>query len=156
MRRAEIACASALLILSGVVAWEAVRLDIGWGDIGPKGGFFPFWLAILLAASSLSVIIKAILSRGEQSRKPFLTWDRTRLVLTVLVPVALVAPLIETVGFYLTAFLYLFLYIWWTGRQPWLTTVAVSVLFPTLIYLIFERWFLIPLPKGVMEPYFFF
>jgi len=156
MRRAEIACASALLILSGVVAWEAVRLDIGWGDIGPKGGFFPFWLAILLAASSLSVIIKALLSREDQARKPFLTWDRTRSVLTVLVPVALVAPLVETVGFYLTAFLYLFLYIWWTGRQPWLTTVAVSVLFPTVIYLIFERWFLIPLPKGVMEPYFFF
>ncbi|MBI2364351.1 MAG: tripartite tricarboxylate transporter TctB family protein [Deltaproteobacteria bacterium] len=117
---------------------------------------FPFWLAILLAASSLSVIIKALLSREEQSQKPFLTWERTRSVLTVLVPLALVVPLIETVGFYLTAFLYLFLYIWWTGRQPWLTTVAVSVLFPTLIYLIFERWFLIPLPKGVMGPYVFF
>src|ERR671919_265957 len=40
MQRAEIACAVALLIVAGVVAREAIRLDMGWGDSGPKGAIF--------------------------------------------------------------------------------------------------------------------
>ncbi|MBI4524045.1 MAG: tripartite tricarboxylate transporter TctB family protein [Deltaproteobacteria bacterium] len=153
MQRAEIGCAIALLLLSGVTAWEAMRLDIGWGDIGPKGGFFPFWLAVLLAVSSLSVIIKALLSAKNQSLKPFLTRKQALSVLTVLLPMALVVPMVETVGFYLTSFLYLSFYIWWTGRQVWFVTLAVSLLFPIIIFLIFEKWFLLPLPKGLLEPY---
>jgi hypothetical protein len=83
----------------------------------------------------------------------FVTRERLRLVLMVLVPIALVVPLIETLGFYLTAFLYLFLYIRWTGQKPWLLTGAISFLFPIAIYLVFEKWFLIPLPKGLVESY---
>ena len=153
MRRAEIACAVALLIVAGVVGREAIRLDIGWGDVGPKGGFFPFWLAVILGSSSLFVLAKAVWSSKKRAGGAFVTQERLRLLLVVLVPIALVVPLIETVGFYLTAFLYLFLYIRWTGQQPWLLTGAISFLFPIAIYLVFEKWFLIPLPKGLVESY---
>ena len=153
MRRAEILCAVALLILAGVVAREAIRLDIGWGGIGPKGGFFPFWLAVLLGASSLVTLIRAVLASNRQAAEPFLTRERLGLVLTVLAPIVFVVPLIEIVGLYLTAFLYLFLYIWWTGRKSWFVVATISLVFPLAIYLIFEKWFLIPLPKGLLEAY---
>jgi putative tricarboxylic transport membrane protein len=153
MRRAEIACAVALLIVAGVVAREAIRLDIGWGESGPKGGFFPFWLAVILGSSSLSVLAKAVFIPTQRIGEPFLTRERLGLVLMVLVPIALVVPLIETFGFYLTAFLYLFFYIRWTGQKPWLVTGTISFLFPFAIYLVFEKWFLIPLPKGLVEAY---
>jgi hypothetical protein len=153
MRRAEIACAVALLILAGVVAREAIWLDIGWGDIGPKGGFFPFWLAVILGSSSLSILAQAVWGSEQRAGGAFVTRPRLRLVLMVLVPIALVVPLIETLGFYLTAFLYLFLYIRWTGQKPWLLTGSISFLFPIAIYLVFEKWFLIPLPKGLVESY---
>jgi hypothetical protein len=153
MQRAEIACAVVLLILAGVVAQEAIRLDMGWGDIGPKGGFFPFWLSVILGFSSLSVITRAILGWQKQTKKSFLTREQLVLLLTVLVPIALVVPLIEITGFYVTSFLYLSLYIWWAGRNSWLAIASISLLFPFVIYLIFETWFLIPLPKGYLGAY---
>src|ERR671919_87663 len=151
MRRAEIACAVVLLIISGVVAREAIQLEIGWGDSGPKGGFFPFWLAVILGSSSLSVLARAVFASKQRAGEPFLGRERLGSVLVVLAPIALVVPLIETVGFYLTAFLYLFFYIRWTGRKPWFMTGAISLLFPSAIYLVFEKWFLIPLPKGLLD-----
>jgi putative tricarboxylic transport membrane protein len=152
MQRAEIACAVALLIVAGVVAREAIRLDMGWGDIGPKGGFFPFWLAVILGSSSLSVLARAVFtSKQQRAGEPFLTRERLGLVLMVLVPIALVVPLVEIIGFYLTAFLYLSFYIRWTGRKPWWVTGSISFLFPFAIYWVFEKWFLIPLPKGLLQ-----
>ena len=153
MQRAETACALVLLLLAGIVAREAIRLEIGWGDIGPKGGFFPFWLAVLLGVASLTILVKSISTRKTDDVKSFLTRQRAGLLLTVLLPIALVVPSIAVVGFYLTAFFYLLLYIWWTGKKHWTVNLAVSLLFPIAIYLIFEKWFLIPLPKGMVEPY---
>ena len=46
MRKADIGVALLLLALAILVAWEALKLDIGWGVNGPEGGFFPFWLAV--------------------------------------------------------------------------------------------------------------
>ena len=153
MRRAETTCAIILLLLAGLVAREAVRLDIGWGDIGPKGGFFPFWLSVLLALSSLKILVSSLFGHDSDSEKPFITRNQLRLVLTVLLPIVLIVPSITVVGFYLTAFLYLFLYIWLTGKKPWFVVLSMSVLFPVAIYLIFEKWFLILLPKGMIEAY---
>lgn len=153
MQRAETACALILLLLAGVVAREAIRLDIGWGDIGPKGGFFPFWLSVLLALSSLKILISSFSRHNGNNARPFTTRNQLWLVLTVLVPIVLVVPSITVVGFYLTAFFYLALYIWWTGKKPWFVVLSISILFPVSIYLIFEKWFLIPLPKGMVEPY---
>jgi len=153
MKHAEIVCALVLLILAGVVAREAIRLDIGWGDIGPKGGFFPFWLSVLLALSSLKILVSCLFRQNGDSATPFVTRNRLWLVLTVLVPIALVVPSIRVAGFYPTAFFYLFLYIWWTGKKSWFVVLSVSLLFPLAIYMIFEKWFLIPLPKGMLEAY---
>jgi hypothetical protein len=150
MRRAEILCAVALLILAGVVAREGLRLDIRWGDSGPKGGFFPFWLAVILAGASASILFRAV-GMPKESGKPFLSADRLRSVLTAGAPMAVAVPLVGIIGLYPTACLYLLIYGRWTGRQRWFVTVAVSILFPAAIFLIFERWFLIPLPKGLLD-----
>ena len=152
MQRAERTCALVLLVLAGVIGREAILLDIGWGDIGPKGGFFPFWLSVLLALSSLTVLVSSVAKPQTGEQKPFVSRAQFGLFLTVLIPIALVVPFTYFVGFYITGFLYLSLYIWWTGKNRGLLVLSVSVLFPAAIYLIFEKWFLIPLPKGLIEP----
>ena len=48
MRAAEIVTASMLIFLGGIVLFDAVRLGIGWGMDGPRSGFFPFWLALIM------------------------------------------------------------------------------------------------------------
>jgi hypothetical protein len=39
----------------------------------------------------------------------------------------------------------------WLGKYSWLTVAAVAIGMPVIAYLIFERWFLVPLPKGPLE-----
>jgi hypothetical protein len=39
----------------------------------------------------------------------------------------------------------------WIGSHRWLTVAAVAVGVPVATFLIFERWFLVPMPKGPLE-----
>jgi hypothetical protein len=42
-------------------------------------------------------------------------------------------------------------YMRWIGRYGWVPIVLVAVLFPVLTFVIFETWFLVPMPKGPLE-----
>jgi putative tricarboxylic transport membrane protein len=149
VRRAEIATALVLLGLAALVMAEAIRLGPGWGDVGPRAGFFPFWLAVILGGASLWILVQALGASAARPSRPFFPPGAFRLVFTVLLPMAGAIALMEIVGFYLAALVYLLVYIRLTGRQSWTTTLAVGILFPVLTFLVFERWFLIPLPKGL-------
>lgn len=149
MKRAEIVVALALLAVAAVVLVQAVRLGPGWGEAGPRAGFFPFWLGVILGLSSLWILAQAMRAPGGDRARPFFPAGAPRLVLTVFLPMVGVVALFEIVGFYVAAVLYLLGYIRLTGRQRWPFTLAVSVLFPLLTFFVFERWFLIPLPKGL-------
>jgi hypothetical protein len=37
------------------------------------------------------------------------------------------------------------------GDYSWLAAVGVSVIFAVSVFLIFEIWFLVPMPKGPIE-----
>jgi hypothetical protein len=39
----------------------------------------------------------------------------------------------------------------WIGHHRWGTVVALSVAIPVATFVIFERWFLVPMPKGPLE-----
>ena len=39
----------------------------------------------------------------------------------------------------------------WLGKYDWPIIAAISLGMPIVTYLIFERWFLVPLPKGPLE-----
>jgi hypothetical protein len=50
--------------------------------------------------------------------------------------------------------LYLGAYMRWIGRHSWILTVGLSVAIPLAAFLVFEVWFLVPMPKGSLEAYF--
>ena len=43
---------------------------------------------------------------------------------------------------------------WWLGKYPLPKVVIVSVLVPLALFVVFEEWFLVPLPKGPLEAFF--
>ena len=45
--------------------------------------------------------------------------------------------------------LYLAFYIRWVGRHPWPLVLAVSIGLPLGSYFLFDKWFMIPMPKGL-------
>jgi hypothetical protein len=157
MRVLNLGTAAALLLLSAIVIYDALRLGIGWGTEGPQSGFFPFWLAAILATVSLVLIVQALLSR---SAKPFVTMERFVPVLKVLGPLTGFIFLTDPpgplpgLGLYVAAGLYLGFYMRWVGRHHWSTVVVLAVAIPVLTFIVFETWFLVPMPKGPVETWF--
>jgi len=148
MRAADLITASVLMLLGGVVLFDAARLGIGWGTDGPKSGFFPFGLALILVL--MCAVIAAQAAR-RASQKPFVSREQLGRVLKVLWPAAGMAVLTQILGLYVASALYLGFYMRWVGRHSWLAVVALSLGVPIATFLIFEKWFLVPMPKGPLE-----
>lgn len=154
MRAANLATSAVLMLLGGVVVHDAAQLGFGWGDEGPRSGFFPFWLAVLLVAFSAVLFLQAWFGR---STRPFATRAQLVPVLQVLVPVAAFIVLTDPpgpmsgLGLYVSAALYIGGYMRAVGGHRWSTVVLVAGLVPVLAFLVFERWFLVPMPKGPLE-----
>ena len=148
MRTADIVTASVLMLLGGVVLYDAVRLGIGWGTDGPRSGFFPFWLALVMVATCALILAQA---GWRSSLRPFATREQARPVLKVLWPAAAMVVLMQVTGLYVAAALYVGFYMRWIGHHRWLTVIAIAVSIPVVTFLIFETWFLVPMPKGPLE-----
>ena len=148
MRNAEVACGLSLLVLGLLVLWESLKLKIGWGLNGPEAGFFPFWLAVGLVISSGSITVQAFLSKKPAIRLPFVKRDGLFSVIKVSLPAFVMVALTEAIGLYPAALIYLAVYMRWIGKHSWMTTALVSVLVPLASYFIFDKWFLILMPRG--------
>ena len=148
MRTADLTTALVLIAGGVLVIWDSLRLGIGWGSDGPQSGFFPFWLAVLLIASCALIAWQA----GRRQRgRPFLTRAQLKPVLTTLLPSAGFVVLTQFIGLYVASALFMGFYMRWIGRYGWVPIVLVSVLFPVVTFLVFETWFLVPMPKGPLE-----
>lgn len=148
MRTADLTTALVLMAGGVLVIWDSLRLGIGWGTDGPQSGFFPFWLAVLLSVSCVAIALQA---RRKASRVPFVTRAQLKPVLTTLLPSAGFVVLTQFIGLYVATAIFLGFYMRWIGRYAWVPVVLLSVLFPLLTFLVFERWFLVPMPKGPLE-----
>jgi putative tricarboxylic transport membrane protein len=148
MRKADIGFALLLLVLAVLVAWESLKLDIGWGLNGPEGGFFPFWLAVALGGCCLVILARAVLNTSPGLTPPLVKPGGWVPILKVAVPAAAMVALTEMIGLYLAAALYIGFYMRWIGKHHWLLVLAVSIGVPLGSYIIFDKWFLIPMPKG--------
>jgi putative tricarboxylic transport membrane protein len=148
MRAADYLTAFILMALGGIVLVDAMRLGIGWGTDGPRSGFFPFWLALIMIVTCTVIFVQTFW-RG--SREAFVSREQLGPVLKVILPAAAMVLLTHFVGLYVAAALYTGFYMRWVGRHSWLSVVAVALAISVISFLIFELWFLVPMPKGPVE-----
>jgi putative tricarboxylic transport membrane protein len=148
MRTADLVTALALMAVGLLVLADALRLGVGWGTDGPRSGFFPFWLAVLLLGCCVAIAIQAWRRR---SHAPFVKRGGVGPVLKMLLPATAVVLATQFLGLYVATALYMGLYMRWIGRHSWLAVVLMSVAFPVITFVIFEQWFLVPMPKGPLE-----
>jgi uncharacterized membrane protein len=59
--------------------------------------------------------------------------------------------LIQPAGLYVASALYIGFYMRWGGRHGWTAVVLCAVGIPLVTFLAFEKWFLVPMPKGPLE-----
>jgi uncharacterized membrane protein len=148
MRAAELVTASVLMLLGGVVLFDAVRLGFGWGPDGPRSGFFPFWLALIMV-----LVCGVILAQAARipKAKRFVSREQLGSVLKVLWPATAAVALMHFIGLYAASALYMGFYMRWVGRHSWTTVVALALGISIGSFLVFEKWFLVPMPKGPLE-----
>jgi putative tricarboxylic transport membrane protein len=146
----ELLVAALLVAIAALVIADSLRVGIGWADDGPRSGYFPFYIGLLLLASSGSVLISTLL-RWRGPRRPFARREQLQSVLAVLVPMALYVAAVAGLGLYLPSMALIGWFMRRHGRFGWLASLCVSIAVPIAFYLVFERWFLVPLPKGPLE-----
>ncbi len=153
MRTADLVCAGLLLAGSGVIVAEGLRLGVGWSSDGPQSGFFVFYLGIALAVASAAVILQALRGEAPLYRKRFVEPGQWRPVAKVALPAAVMVLLTHFLGLYVAGGLYLGAYMRWIGRHSWPLCILLTIAIPVATFLIFEVWFLVPMPKGPLEAY---
>lgn len=154
MHRADTVFAGLLVLLSAVLFPQALKLPIAWTGSGPGSGFFPFWLTVGVAFHALLILVRSVRAPAPPGRAaPFIPTKAWRPLLVVFLPMAAVIGLLRYLGIYLGGALYLGGYMIFVGRERWITVLLVSVLLPLALFFIFERWFLLPLPKGMLLEY---
>ncbi len=146
----EAIVATTLLVIALLVIKDALRTGNGWGDDGPQAGYFPFRVGLLLAAASAWVLVQTL--RGWAANTGlFAERGQLKLVVAMLVPMVVYVAGIAYLGIYLASLLLIAYFMKRHGKYRSGPTLAVATGVPLTFYLVFERWFLVPLPKGPIE-----
>lgn len=147
-RSVEIGLALAIAAFGALVVYGSVKAGIGWGAEGPRAGFFPFYVGLALLVASAVNVMSSLRDGGGDL---FAEWTQLRHVFSVVVPAAIYVGTMPFVGLYVGSFLFIAWFMRWLGKYRWLTVIAVAVGMPLVTYIVFEKWFLVPLPKGPLE-----
>jgi putative tricarboxylic transport membrane protein len=142
-----VAAFMALLAVTGIVG--SLQVGIGWGAEGPRAGFFPFYISLIILISCAVNVVNIF--REVNGGEVFAQWRQIRQVMSVVIPTTVYVFAVPVLGMYLSSGLLIAGFMKWIGRYNWITTLAVGIGVPVVIYILFERWFLVPLPKGPVE-----
>jgi putative tricarboxylic transport membrane protein len=141
-----VALFTALLAVIGIIG--SLEVGIGWAAEGPQAGFFPFYISLIVLLASAVNLLNVF---REDDGSLFAEWGQIRQVLSVVIPSAVYVSIVPSLGMYVSSGLLIGVFMKWLGRYRWVKVLAVATGVPVLTYILFERWFLVPLPKGPLE-----
>jgi len=147
-RSVEIGVAIAMMVFGAVIITGSLQVGMGWGAEGPKAGFFPFYLGCAIIAAS---VVNLIAAHPQSRQKLFADWSQLGSVLQVVVPTAIYVFAVPWTGIYLASLVLIACFMKWLGHYSLVMCAAVSIGVTVATYLMFEKWFLVPLPKGPIE-----
>jgi hypothetical protein len=137
----------ALLAIIGI--YGSLKVGIGWASDGPRAGFFPFYVSLIVLISCVVNVAQVLMAAPDG--KVFAEWSQLRQVGSVLVPTAIYVALVPYIGMYVASALMIAFFMRWFGHYRWLIVASVAIAVPILTFFMFEVWFLVPLPKGPLE-----
>ena len=144
----EVGIALLIALFGAIVIIGSLKAGINWGAEGPRAGFVPFYVGICIVAASAVNLWNALRERNDRL---FAEWGQLRQVMSVVVPTAIYVGSMPFLGLYVASIIFIGWFMRRLGKYRWLTVIAVAFGMPIVTYVIFERWFLVPLPKGPIE-----
>jgi hypothetical protein len=149
VRWPELLVAIFLMALAVLVITDSLRVGTGWGEDGPRSGYFPFYIGLALLGSSAWVAVGAL--RRWAQHEAFAEKSQLRSVWAILWPMAVYVGLIALLGIYVSSAVLIAYFMLRHGKHHAALSAAVAVGVPLGFFVVFERWFLVPLPKGPIE-----
>ncbi|CAD5373679.1 Tripartite tricarboxylate transporter TctB family protein [Rubrivivax sp. A210] len=142
----ELLTALGLAALALTVITDSLRVGTGWADDGPRSGYFPFYIGLALLGASLWTA--GVQLWQWRKLQPFAERAQLRMVMAVLLPMVVYVALIRVSGIYIASALLIGYFMRRHGRHGLALTAGVALGVPLAVFAVFERWFLVPLPKG--------
>ncbi len=146
----EVLVATFLLGLATLVITDSIRVGTGWADDGPRSGYFPFYIGLLLAGSSAWILVQQLIGWSRDNPK-FAERGELASVLSMLWPIAVYLTSINFIGIYVASAVLIGYFMKRHGGYGWPLALAVAIGVPAVFYAVFEKWFLVLLPKGPLE-----
>lgn len=148
-RRVEVGMAVFTAVFALIVIIGSMRVGRDWAEDGPRAGFIPFYVGLFILGASLVNLVQAWRDRADERR--FATWDQLGRVSSVVLPTAVYVALVPWIGIYTASALLIGAFMKWHGRYNWSRVLLIAIGVPLVTFVVFERWFLVPLPKGPIE-----
>ncbi len=155
MPKADFIMGLVLMAFSLLVLIESLkipRFEKDWGGFYAAPGFVPLILGITLFTMSLALLVRAVKMKGYNiipDRETLGNFVRSKPVHRWCLAMVYAFSFFFLLGhlyFYLVAFLVLFAFMATFGAHSRLTSLIISLVASGMIYLVFTKIFLVPLP----------
>jgi hypothetical protein len=142
-------------VLVGIGAFVAVGVyvlvdSIGlglWTSLGPGPGLFPFAMGAVLVSMSILWLLQELRRPSETPEGA----DRG-LVLAVVVSLAVLAAVMDILGFQLSMFLFLMYHLKMRGRRSWLSSLITALAGSVGAFYAFNYGLNVALPVSAFTP----
>jgi hypothetical protein len=128
---------------------EARHYSFGTID-NPGPGFLPFLLGLGLGGMSIALLMKGWKKGGKQ---PMATsWPERKGLIkisSIFMMLVLFTLFFEIAGYIVNVFIFFLVLLRPIGRQKWVWSLTISIGATSISYLLFERWLMLPLPRGI-------
>ena len=149
IRAMEIAVGLLVFGFGAMLIVDALRLGNGWASDGPQAGYFPFYIGVILCGATAGTMLAAL--RKSAPVTDFVERGQFKLVLAILLPTTAYVLVAAAVGIYASSALFIGGFMAWKGGYKPLKCAAVGLGVTVALFLMFEVWFQVPLPKGPIE-----
>jgi MFS family permease len=149
-RSVETAALAVTLAFALTMAWDNWRTGIRWESTGPQAGYFPFYVAMILAGACLFGLVKEFIRRREAAT-PFVSRTQFRRVLQVFVPTLAFVLVTEWLGLYVASFLLIAGFMIFVGRIKAWKSLLTAFIFVAIMFGVFDIAFDVIMPKGPLE-----
>ena len=150
-RWVEAAVGLLIALLGILVVVDSHRVGAAWGDDGPQSGYFPNGIGWILIICGVWIAFQQVRRWRQDAATVFVSYADFKPVLAMFLPTIGYVALIWFVGIYVASAIFIAGFMTIQGKYKWFPTLCVSVGVPLVIFVLFEIWFLVPLPKGPIE-----
>jgi len=151
MKRQEVTSSLAWMVAGFLFLRGSIELGLGSGG-EPGPGFFPFLMAVFLVAFSAIHFISS-LTKFRQIKSGDRFWPKRDGIKRILFTAASLCGFVlalNTLGFVLTTFIFMFITLRFVEPQRWRTVLFVGSLTTVLSYSVFQIWLRSNLPEGFL------